>query len=140
MATETVTFVIIPALIMGGIIGLIELFFVHADEIGMGWFMHGLHALPATMLFTFASMNMTWVHSLIPALAKNFWMDIGIRAAIAVFAMFKIQAAAAIAGRVGERIHHTVIIGCLIFASPYIWMVLGPLLAPLLSSGAKAKR
>jgi hypothetical protein len=140
MATEQVTLVIIPALIMGGIIGLIELFFVHADEIGMGWFMHGLHALPATMFFTFVSMNMAWVHKMLPALASTFWMDMGIRAAIAIIAMFKIQAAAAIAGRVGERIHHTIIIGCLIFASPYIWMVLAPLFAPLLNTGAKAKR
>ena len=140
MVTETVTFVVIPALIMGAIIGLIELFFVHADEIGMGWFMHGLHAIPATMLFTFVSMNMSWVHMMIPALKATFLVDIGIRAAIAVIAMFKIQTAAAIAGRVGERIHHTVIIGCLIFASPYIWMVIAPLFASLLSSGTKAKR
>ncbi len=140
MATETVTFVIIPALIMGGIIGLIELFFVHADEIGMGWFMHGLHAIPATMFFTFVSMNISWVHSVIPALASNFWIDMGIRAAVAVLAMFKIQAAAAIAGRVGERIHHTIIIGCLIFASPYIWLLVGPLFKPLLGTATKTKR
>lgn len=140
MATETVTFVIIPALIMGGIIGLIELFFVHADEIGMGWFMHGLHAIPATIFFTFVSMNISWVHSVIPALASNFWIDMGIRAAVAVLAMFKIQAAAAIAGRVGERIHHTIIIGCLIFASPYIWLLVGPLFKPLLGTATKTKR
>ncbi len=40
--------------------------------------------------------------------------------------MFKIAAAAAIAGRVGERFYHIAIIGGFIFAAPYIWMVLGP--------------
>jgi hypothetical protein len=40
--------------------------------------------------------------------------------------MIKIQTAAAIANRVGERVYHTVIIGALIFAAPYIWGFIGP--------------
>jgi hypothetical protein len=132
MATETVTYIIMPAIIMGGILGLIEMFFVHSDEIGMGWFMHGLHALPFTMLFTFIAMNTKWALQFIPGLPDTFWVHIGVQAAIAVVGMIKVAGAAAIAGRVGERFHHTLIIGGLIFASPWIWMILKPVLGPLL--------
>ena len=125
MAAAETGLIILPALIMGAIIGLIEMIFVHADEIGMGWFMHGLHAFPFTILFTFGSMNVSWVLGFLP-FTESFWVDMGVRAAIAVIGMLKIAAAAAIAGRVGERFYHTIIIGALIFASPYIWMVVGP--------------
>jgi hypothetical protein len=121
--------IILPALIIGGIIGLIEMFFVHADEIGMGWFMHGLHAFPFTVAFAFINMNVGFVLHYIPGgFTESLWVDMAIRGAIAVIAMFKISAAAAIAGRVGERFHHTLIIGALIFAAPYLWIfVLAPL-------------
>ena len=125
-AAATVGLVILPALIMGAIIGLIEMFFVHSDEIGMGWFSHGLHAFPFAMLFTFMSMNVAFVLKFLPKMNETIWVDLGIRAAIAIISMLKISAAAAIAGRVGERFHHTVIVGCLVFAAPYVWMVVGP--------------
>ena len=120
-------FVIIPALIVGAVIGLIEMLFVHADEIGMGWFMHGLHALPFTILFTFVNMNVGFVLTFLPGgFAQSFWVELAVRAIVAVVGMLKIAAAAAIAGRVGERFHHTLIIGILIFAAPYAWDVIGP--------------
>jgi len=126
MATET-TLIILPALIIGGIIGLVEMFFVHADEIGMGWFAHGLHALPFTILFTFINMNVSWALAFLPGhLTSNLWIDLGVRAAISIIAMLKIATAAAIAGRVGERFQHTLIIGALIFAVPYVWPILAP--------------
>ncbi|MFH2020042.1 MAG: hypothetical protein ABIJ34_01395 [archaeon] len=118
--------VILPALLMGAVIGLIEMFFVHSDEIGMGWFTHGLHAFPFAMLFTFLSMNVPFVLRFLPKMTETFWVDIGIRVAIAIISMLKISAAAAIAGRVGERFHHTIMVGCLVFAAPYVWMVIGP--------------
>ena len=129
MAVEQASFVILPALLMGGIIGLIELFFVHADEVGMGWFMHGLHALPFTILFTFANMNVSWVLGFIPGgITETIFVDIGIRLAVSIIGMLKVAGAAAIAGRVGERFYHTLVIGALIFAAPYIWMLIGPII------------
>ncbi|MBN2367690.1 hypothetical protein JXC34_01630 [Candidatus Woesearchaeota archaeon] len=126
MATETVGFVILPALIVGGIIGLIEMFFVHSDEIGMGWFGHGLHALPFTILFTFINMNTGWALQFLPF---NFGgplvMAVIVRGIVAIIGMLKIAAAAAIAGRVGERFYHTLIIGALIFAVPFVWDAFG---------------
>lgn len=113
--------IILPALILGVVIGLIEMVFVHSDEIGMGWFAHGLHAFPFTILFTFVSCNIAWALAFVPGgFTSSFWVDLGVRAVIAVIAMIKISAAAAIAGRVGERIHHTIIIGALILASGYL--------------------
>ena len=96
MAVEQVTYVVLPALIMGAIIGLIELFFVHADEVGMGWFAHGLHALPFTMLFTFAAMNVSWVLTFIPGVPDNMWVTLAVRAGVSIVGMIKIAGAAAI--------------------------------------------
>lgn len=125
--------VLVPAVFMGVIIGLIELIFVHADEAGMGWLMHGLHALPFTMLFVFVSMNISYVFSLINVTITETWyIDFGVRLLIGIIAMVKIAGAAAIAGRVGERWYHTVIVGILIIAAPYAWDIAGPLINPYL--------
>ncbi len=126
MATPAATaaFYVMPALIMGLIIGLVELFFVSQDEAGMGWLGHGLHAIPTMIFFIFASMNVGWVLSFFGTTEAKIGTIgvIGIRAAIALIAAFKIGAAAAIAGRVGEKLHHSLIIGVLVAAAPYIWM------------------
>ena|SRR3989338_772793 len=125
---------IVPALIMGTIIGVIELLFVHADEAGMGWLGHGLHAIPTMMLFIFASMNVDWVlHFFGTSEAKlGLWVVVAVRAVIAIIATLKIGAAAAIAGRVGEKIYHSLIVGCMVAAAPYIWLfALGPLIRPI---------
>jgi len=119
--------IILPALGFGAVFGLVEMLFVHSDEIGMGWFMHGLHAFPFTMLFTFINMNVTFVLSYIPfPIVQAWYVELIVRAIITVVAMLKIAGAAAIAGRVGVRFHHLAIIGILIFLAPYIWMFAGP--------------
>ncbi len=41
---ETITIILLPALIIGCILALIEMIFVHSDEIGMGWFMRVFRA------------------------------------------------------------------------------------------------
>ncbi|MBI4438806.1 hypothetical protein HY640_02650 [Candidatus Woesearchaeota archaeon] len=114
--------IVVPALFMGAAIGIIELFFVHQDERGMGWLGHGLHAIPATMFFTFVSMNVAWGLGLIgQQMAVTGYVEFGVRAFIAIIAMLKVSAAAAIVGRVGEKFHHTLMIGAIIFAAPYFW-------------------
>jgi hypothetical protein len=115
-------FILCPAIAMGIVIGIMEFGFVHADEpggIGMG---HALHALPSAVIFVFISMNIGFVTNLVGLnLTENFGLDMGIRAGIALVAMIKIQAAAAIGRGVGEKLPHTVAIGALIFAAPYAW-------------------
>lgn len=116
-------FALIPVLIVGIVLGLLELIFVHQDEAGMGWLKHGLHALPVMFVFIFISMNIGWVLGLF-GMAENLWLDIGIRVVVGIIAMTKISAAAAVAGRVGEKLPHTIIIGVLVMAAPFIWEIL----------------
>jgi hypothetical protein len=132
MATSTIVLSIFPAIVVGAIIGLVEMFFVHQDEIGMGWFGHGLHAIPFTLFFTFISINTDFALSYFPQIKSTWYIVLGVRVAVALVAMLKIQTAAAIAGRVGEKIEHTFIIGCLIFAVGYFWQFLGQMISPML--------
>ncbi len=131
MALEGI--VIAPALLMGIIIGFVEIIFVHADEAGMGWFMHSAHALPFTIAFVFVSMNISFVLGLLNiAITQNMWVDLGIRVVIGIIAMVKIAGAAAIVGKIGEKWYHTFIIGALIVAAPYIWNFINPFIMPML--------
>lgn len=124
---------ILPAVIMGGIIGIIELVFVHSDERGLGWLGHGLHAIPLTMLFVFASMNISYVFGLLNLpITENNWVNLGVRVAVGLIAMLKVAGAAAVVGRVGERWYHILIIGALIVGAPYAWLLIGPMIEPLL--------
>lgn len=111
---------ILPAVAMGLVIGIIELIFVHQDERGMGWLGHGLHALPIMFIFIFVSMNVGWALSLI-GMHESLWINIAVRAVVGIVAMIKIGAAAAIAGKVGEKKFHILAIGALVIAAPYIW-------------------
>ena len=129
--------VIIPAIVMGILIGLVELFFVKLDEgaMGMTWLIHGLHALPFAVLFVFVSMNVSFVLGLINiAVTGSSAVELGVRIVVALIAMMKIAGAAAIAPGakgVGEKLPHTFIIGALIFAAPYIWeFVLAGIIGP----------
>lgn len=118
MAAETIA--LMPVLVIGIILSVIELIFVHQDEAGMGWLKHGLHAIPTMFIFIFISMNIGYVLGLV-GWKESMWLDIGIRVVIGIIAMVKISAAAAVAGRVGEKFPHTLIIGVLVMVSPYIW-------------------
>jgi len=113
-------FAIIPVVVIGLILGLLELIFVHKDEAGLGWLKHGLHAIPTMMIFIFISMNIGFVLGLV-GWEENIWIDIGVRFVVGLIAIAKISAAAAVAGKVGEKLPHTLIIGVLIMASPYLW-------------------
>lgn len=121
------------ALVMGAVIGLIELFFVHADERGLGWLSHGLHALPVAMMFTFFAMNVDFFLHLvgINLQATSIYIEAGVRVVLGLVAAFKVKSAAAVIqghNAVGEKLGHALIIGALIAASPYIWAYAAPLL------------
>ncbi|MGV8168879.1 MAG: hypothetical protein ACP5N3_02380 [Candidatus Nanoarchaeia archaeon] len=115
-------FVILPAIAFGLILGIIELAFLAKDEAGMHWMKHGLHAIPAMLIFTFIAFNIGWALSLL-GVAETLWIDIAARVLIGIIAMAKIKAAASITGRggVGESWTHTFIIGVLMIAGPFIW-------------------
>lgn len=115
-------FIIIPAIVFGLIVGLVELAFLSKDEAGMHWLTHGLHAIPIMILFTFVAFNITWVLSLFK-IQDNLMIDIGARVLIGIIAMVKVKAAASITGRggVGESWTHVFIIGILMMGGPFIW-------------------
>lgn len=116
-------FALIPVLVLGVVLGLLELIFVHQDEAGMGWLKHGLHALPVMFIFLFISMNIGWVLGWF-GVADKLWIDIAIRVVVGIIAMAKISAAAAVAGKVGEKLPHTIVIGILVMAAPFIWEII----------------
>ena len=118
-----INLIIMPAIIVGLILGLIELFFVHQDEGGMGWLAHGLHAIPVMIILIFISMNLDWAFGLI-GIKNSMLLTLGARILLGIIAIIKIQAAAAIAGRVGERMIHTLIIAILVVLAPYLWQYL----------------
>lgn len=115
-------FIILPALVYGLILGIIELVFLAKDEAGMHWLKHGLHALPTMMIFTFVAFNISWTLGLI-GVADNFTIDLAARIGIGLIAMIKTKAAASITGRggAGESWTHVLIIGVLMMTGPYIW-------------------
>ena len=126
--------VILPAVLLGLAISFVELIFVHQDERGMGWLAHGLHAVPVTMVFTFITMNVPFVFSMLPTtMTWASWMEHVIIIIVGLVAMGKVLAAAAIAGKVGEKKFHVLIIGVLIIAAPYAWKYfLAAMIGPML--------
>jgi len=113
---------VLPALALGVLVGLVELYFVAKDEAGMHWFMHGMHAVPFAILFVFVNMNTAPVLSLFN-LASNQLILAGVRVAVGIAAFVKIKAAASITGKgkIGESNLHLFAIMLLIIAAPYAW-------------------
>lgn len=116
MALENV--VLVPALVYGVFVGLLEVIFVHSDEAGMGWLRHAAHAFPFAIIFVFMNMNIGFVLNLFNLTLP--FNELFLYGGVALIALIKIQTAAAIAGRTGERFTHTLIISLLIFAAPFV--------------------
>jgi len=111
------------SILMALILSVVEIGFVHTDELGMHWLTHSLHTIPFMFIFTFISMNVGWALGLI-GYAENFWIDIAVRVVIGILAMVKIGAAASITGKggVGEKKIHILVLGLLVMAAPYAWI------------------
>lgn len=136
MLGEEFPFLIVAPIVIGLVISIVELIFVHADESGLGWLSHGLHAVPTTLIFTFISMNSQLV------LAQDFmsWMPAwlgmyAIPVIIGLVAAIKVKAAAAIArgGSVGEKMWHALVIGALIAAAPFVYPLVESFIPPYLA-------
>lgn len=142
-ATSISMATVVASLVMGAIIGLIELFFVHADERGMGWLAHGFHALPVAMLLTFIAMHIQIIYPYV-GLGTNPspWIDGGLRVVIGLIAAFKVKGSAAIIkghNSIGEKLPHALLIGALIAGSPYIYVFIQPFL-PAWAGGISAAK
>ena len=126
-------FLVLPAVYMGLVIGLYEMFLVHKDEVWRGshWLKHGWHAVLVTMFFVFIAMNVDFIYGIIPALVSV--PEIAIRIIIGIIAAAKVHAAAAVlrssalGPTLGETWVHSLVVGALIAVSPYIWPFIEPL-------------
>lgn len=135
-AAAQASLVFFPAITLGIIVGFLELIFVHSDEAGMGWFKHGLHAIPTMLVLLFISFNIGPVSQMVGyPVEESFWVNLGVRVLLGIIATVKVKAAAAIAGKAssfGEKFGHAVIIGGLIAAAPYLWVFAEPMLPEFL--------
>ena len=130
---------IVPALIMGFVIGLYELILIHKDENfrGSHWFGHGIHAAIFAIIAVFITMNTEYVFSTFAFLQNIPYISnvIVFRVAVGFIAMIKIHATSAVVkSTVGsskgmkETWAHSFIVAALIVAAPYIWPFIEPII------------
>ncbi len=121
---------ILGPIVLGIIIGFVEMVLVHMDESGMGWLGHGLHAIPVIIILLFISMNLDWALGLAGIENINVGIVIGVRVLIGIIATVKVKLAAAIVSKAGEKTMHALLIGVLIAIAPYVWnLALAPIIA-----------
>lgn len=132
---------LMPALLFGAIIGLLELFFIHADENfkGSHWLSHGLHAVVIAIIGVFAAMNLDYVLALFPALKQIPYISNLLLWRIAIGLIITIKTytiSAVVAGAKGRGMHeklwHCLIIGFLVAISAYVYPILEPILPAFL--------
>lgn len=148
MAEELVSqgILILPVISLGIILGLYELFAIHADMNfrGSHWFGHGLHAVVFMMAALFIVLNTDYFFQIagvanwgLPAWVINPWV---FRVLVGLILNIKMHATSSLArGGSGlaarglaEHWAHTTIISILVVVSPLYW----PILATFLPSWA----
>lgn len=121
--------VIIPALIFGAVVGLLEVILLAKDVSSRYHFIsHAAHAFIYALIGTFAVMNVNYVLTLIPAIKSvpylsNQWV---FRAVIGLIGVAKVHAASAVIPKgapksMKETWTHSLVVGLLIVFSPEIW-------------------
>lgn len=134
MVAETESFIILPAIAMGIILGIYEYFLMKGDEDFQGAhvFKHWLHMFPTVILACLASFNIDFFQQILgsslPTLLQN---DILLRVALGLAIAIKIHIASAVVpGASGRGMHetwyHTLLIGALVSVSPYLWPFVEP--------------
>lgn len=144
MAAEAApALIIVPAVVFGAVIGLYEILLIHRDvTVPTHRFMHSLHALIYAIIAVFCTMNVPFVYSLFPGLKTVPLLSIPLvfQGAIGLVTVIKIHAASkAISGSIpstvglGETWFHSLFIGALVVAAPYVF----PFVKPMLPSWMK---
>ena len=130
--------IVIPAIIMGAIIGLYELILIHRDENfrGSHWFGHGLHAVFFAMGAVFVTMNTEFVYESFSFLSTIPYLEnpLIFRIAVGFITLIKVHAASAVVkGTIGstkgmkETWAHSLVVAVLVVLAPLIY----PLIAPV---------
>jgi len=122
--------VFLPSILIGLIVSIVELAFVHSDEgAGVHWLGHGLHAVPVCVIGTIITMHVPLAVQFLPFLGIIPSVNIVLPILVGLIMAFKVKAAAAIIhghGNVGEKLPHALIIGALIAAAPFVWPFIEP--------------
>ncbi|MBI4141707.1 hypothetical protein HY484_02165 [Candidatus Woesearchaeota archaeon] len=138
MAEPTTSLLIVPPLVFGAVIGLYEILLIHRDvTVPTHRFGHGLHALVFAIIATFCTMNVSFVFGLFPQLKTIPVLStpLAFQIAIGLITVAKIHgASAAIKGSVPSSVGlketwaHSILIGALVVAAPYVYPLLKPML------------
>ena len=129
-------FHIVPIIVMTLLLGIIQLIFVHKDEPfrGSHAFSHGLHIVILMPIFLFAVFNITTVANLI-GLPTGAWYlnEYLVRGVVAFVFGIKSYAMSAVSkGAAGRGMHegilHVLIMMLLVFAAPFVWPILEPMM------------
>jgi hypothetical protein len=134
-----VQLIIVPALVCGAVIGAYEAILVHRDvSVPTHRFGHMLHALVYALIAVFFTMNATFIYANFAFLHKIPLLQhiIVFQIAVGLITVIKVHgASAAIRGSFGmgslgmkETWAHSLIIGALVVAAPYVWPIAAPFL------------
>lgn len=138
---------IMPVIVIGVILGLYELFLIHADMSfrGSHWFGHGLHAIIFVIIALFITMNTYYfleVTGLIDSAIPFITNALIIRIIVGVILNLKIHATSSLAKGtlaargLAEHWTHTLIISTLVVIAPYVWPYLAPIVPVYLGGQA----
>lgn len=137
-AATTQAIIILPALAVGAVIGLYEAIILHRDvSVPTHRFGHTLHAFVYAIIAVFITMNTMWVYNTFAFLhsVPGLQYPIVFQAIVGIITMIKIHGASkVIQSRYGmasvglaETWTHSLIIGGLVVAAPYIWPFIAPM-------------
>ncbi len=136
-------FMLMPPILVGLIIGMYEIILLHRDvTIPTHRFGHGIHAVVFAIIAAFATMNTPWVFDSFTFLqGMPYVTPLVFQIIVGLIAVVKIHGvSAAIKTTVGgisvglrETWFHSILIGALIVAAPYVW----PLIAQVLPEWAQ---
>lgn len=132
-----------PALYLGVIIGVYEIILLQKDvQVPMHRFSHAIQALIFVLIAVFASMNVDFILQTFAYLQTIQFVNnpIILRAIIGLIVILKIYfVSAAVSARgigraygMREKFVHVFIIGLLVAAAPYIWMLIKPFVSTYL--------
>lgn len=138
MAVPAQQLLIIPPVVFGAVIGLYEILLIHRDvKIASHRFGHSFHALVYAVIAVFCTMNVPFVFGLFPVLKTIPILStpLAFQIAIGLITVIKIHGTSkAISGSIpstvglGETWFHSLLIGALVVATPYVYPLLKPML------------
>ena len=129
---------IIPPIVMGLVIGAYEALLIHRDvQVASHRFMHTLHAFALAIAACFFSFNVPLVYVLVPQLKGVFLVgsEVGVRVILGLIMTAKVHGVSAALKGSGmstaglqETWFHSLLIGALTAASPYLFPFAQPFL------------